>query len=329
MEPAPRAEQPPRILESGLLLLDSGKIIKGRITHGGGEYCVEQSRGEMFVPDHMVQHVCLDLHDAYLKKLGDLNDPSASDHVVLARWCLSYNLLVEARDELRKAVALEPGRIQSRSMLRRLDTLLDGPSNSPRSASTETTGRPFAGLDYEVESLGGLPREDAATFTSRIQPILTNTCGNARCHGETSPDREFTLVNVRLGRHASRVGTQRNLAAVLKQIDFDNPQSSPLVAGLDGTHGGEAIIFRGRSGKKQLDELRAWVASVANDKNSHNLAKRDLQQELQKTVDGKKTPAPRQKLVDRTERKKARIRKQLSDNTDAFDPAKFNRPVQR
>jgi len=325
----PAAKKPtPHVVESGLLLLDNGKIIKGRISHGGGEYRVQKSRGEMFVPDNMVRHVCSDLHDAYKKKRADFDQPTAADHVVLARWCISYNLLTEAQQELNDAVALEPGRIQSRRMLRRLDAML---GESPDALKNEhsTSRRKFAGLDYEAESLGGLSRENAQRFTARVQPILMNTCANAHCHAESSSDNDFSLLRIKVGQYSSRVGTQRNLAAVLKQVDFKNPQNSPLLMKLDDNHHGSRILFRGRNGHKQQQEIRKWVTSVAAGKGGRALAKQDLQQQIKKTLTGESLASPRAEVATRMERQQAKIRKQISDTTDAFDPTRFNQSIRR
>ncbi|TWU14731.1 hypothetical protein CA54_36000 [Symmachiella macrocystis] len=326
-EPAPKSPTP-HVVESGLLLLDNGKIIKGRISHGGGEYRVQKSRGEMFVPDNMVRHVCTDLHDAYNKKRADFDKPTASDHVVLARWCIGFNLLKEAQRELNDAVALEPGRIQSRRMLRRLDAMLGESPDALENGKT-TSRQKFAGLDYEAESLGGLSRDNAQNFTARIQPILMNTCANAHCHAESSSDNDFSLLRIKVGQYSSRVGTQRNLAAVLKQVDFKNPQSSPLLTKLDDNHHGSRLLFRGRSGHLQQQEIRKWVASVAAGKGGRALAKQDLQQQIKKTLTGESLASPRAEVATRMEREKAKIRKQISDTTDAFDPAQFNQTTRR
>ena len=59
---------------------------------------------------------------------------------------------------------------------------------------------------------------------------------------------------------------ERNLAAVLRQVDFSTPSSSPLLTAADGTHGNQGtLIFRGRSGSQQIEVLQNWVKAAAND----------------------------------------------------------------
>ncbi len=317
-EPGETATELTNVSKSGLLLLHSGRVIKGQISRGSGEFRIRRSKGEMFVPDEMVRHVCHNLEDAYQKQRDDFETPQASDHVVLARWCMSYNLLDEARQELRAALKLEPGRIQSRRMLRRLDDLFGDKSTTAQGRGTDSI---FATQD--VEALGGLSQEDAENFTRRIQPILLNTCGNARCHGSAAKN-DFQLVRVKPGRRSSRRLSQRNLAAALRHVDFDKPLSSPLLTVPEGHHGGKKIVFGGRSGREQAGALRQWIAAIANERTNRNMQKQEVEDNLQKTLARKSSKPKKQKLSFKPRSTADKAPRRIVDDSDAFDPSEFN-----
>jgi hypothetical protein len=126
-----------------------------------------------------------------------------------------------------------------------------GPKDEPRFAY---------GIELpDVESLAGLSRETAACFTTRIQPLLLNKCGNAACHGSKS-ESSFQLEQIRGTGNGHRVHTERNLAAVLKQIELQRPADSPLLQHGVSPHGGMARAnFFGPAGEKQLKMLRNWI----------------------------------------------------------------------
>jgi hypothetical protein len=127
----------------------------------------------------------------------------------------------------------------------------------------------------EVESLGGLSNESARAFTQRIQPLLMNKCGNVACHGSTNREDNLTgfhLIPVRNGSNSHRLYAERNLAEVMRQIDINEPGHSPLSIVPQGTHAGTSGIFHGTGGNAQLKTLRAWINSVADEKQAEEQA---------------------------------------------------------
>jgi hypothetical protein len=131
-------------------------------------------------------------------------------------------------------------------------------------------------LTAEVESLGGLSRDAAAAFTTKVQPLLVNKCGNAGCHG-TAADNDFRLNMVRLGSANNRRAAESNLALVLNYVDIHEPHRSPLLEQVRKGHGGApATLFGGSSGPAQLKVLTEWIESVAHERAAEEarLAKR-------------------------------------------------------
>ena len=70
-----------------------------------------------------------------------------------------------------------------------------------------------------------------ALFVTRVQPILMNTCLNCHSNGKGG---NFQLTRAESGQQAS---TQVNLSAVLKQVNVDNANLSPLLIKSVSRHG--------------------------------------------------------------------------------------------
>ena len=253
--------------EPALLLLTSGRVVSGRIRTVAGAYQVDQTGARLVIPFAQVQLAADSLADAYRKLRRTMPQRTANRHIGLARWCIGYGLVAEARAELRAALVLEPDRDTARRMLTRLE---------PRRVTpTSVAGTPFGAAAAvlairqqtpEAEALGGLSRESAREFVLRVQPLLSNKCGNASCHGPRATN-EFRLTRVVGTRFGSRVFSERNLAAVLKQIDLDRPADSPLLRVPRGEHGNvRRPVFDGRPAAAQIELLRRWVEAVARER---------------------------------------------------------------
>lgn len=252
-----------------VILMTNGRVLTGFASRNAGGWLVEQANGRVQVPIDQVNVVANNLADAYRKQRDAVVEPTPATHMALAQWCISYRLHNEARDELRKCMKLDPEHSAARKLLRRLDDMLDPPEikTTLKDQMVLKTGDGFVVPD--AESLGGLSNEVAAGYTLRIQPLLINKCGNASCHGSTSPAEKpegFHLIPVRPGTNGHRMYTERNLAEVLRYVDVQEPSLSPLIAIPQGTHGGSAGVFHGAAGSTQIKMLRAWIKTVAQEK---------------------------------------------------------------
>ena len=247
-----------------LLMLKTGRILSGMVSRNGGGYLVEQPNGRLQVGVDEVQFVVDNLREGYRKLRDSVVHPTPASHVDLATWCISHRLYDEAQDELKKSLKADPENEQARRLLQRLtDTMR---VNLPPAGIPSTPRKSAEGfLQPAVESLGGLSRETATQFTSRIQPLLLNKCGNAACHGMSSPN-EFRLLTARIGGNGSRQTTEKNLAETMRYIDLDDVAGSPLVNAGRNSHGGRGTIFVGPAGAEQMKLLRAWALAVAREK---------------------------------------------------------------
>jgi len=247
----------------GLLVLVDGKVLDGEFTPRSDGYDVRVAAGRMFIGSERVRFFASDLPDAYRRMRLSQAELTPEVHVELARWCLANKLRAEAHREVLDALHLDPNRTDAKRILAAL-IQHSGLSGSPGSGLTEypSTARSTA-PSIEARSLAGLSRSVAQDFTRRVQPLLMNKCANAGCHsGGTGSS--FQLASAHRG--SSPTIAERNLAAVLKQIDLAQPAKSPLVVEVEGTHANlNAPLFRGRLGAQQLDILRSWVFMAAND----------------------------------------------------------------
>lgn len=248
-----------------LLLLHNGKVVKGIIRQSATGYTVNVTGGQMVLPFDQVRLEAADLEDAYRQLRDTLPDHTAATHIELARWCMTNSLPDYARKELRAALRCEPDSTLAKNMLERINdqllTTKDVPIVTQRNGSFSMLGDAKPGIT--PETLGGLPREAAADFVSKVQPLLVNRCATAGCHGPGSGN-SFELLRAKLGKAPPKTYSERNLAAVLERLDLERPLSSPLLVKLRGDT--KPLVARQSHGgltPEQQQTLRAWTESIS------------------------------------------------------------------
>ena len=260
------SEEPDRSddTRSKLVLLKSGRMLNGQVSLNAGGYLIEQPNGRIQVPEEQVKFIVNDLREAYRKQRDSIVEPTPATHLSLANWCISYNLLDDAREELKRCLKSDPENEEARRLLARLvDTLR---SDLPAKKVAPPPKKTMDGFQQRpVESLGLLSRETAMQFTNPIQPLLRNKCGNASCHGANSQN-DFHILTARSGSRGARHTSERNLAEVMRFIDIDNIGQSKLLTVFKGAHGGRGSLLTGQAANEQYKTLRAWVKAVAEEK---------------------------------------------------------------
>lgn len=257
-EPAPRTDPfafgapPPQ-----LLVLFDGRVLRGRISDRPGGYMIEHAAGTEVIPYEFIRLTAASLDDAYIKQRDGLTKPTAGDHLQLAQWCCEHQLYAQAAEQLTAALKLEPNRSEARALLQKI-----------ADASPEQVGgsvRFIAEPRPRQHAPTGISTETQAEFVRRVQPILINRCGDARCHGSAATN-SLKLINVRTGRRQQRLETEANLAAVLRQIDRQQPDNSALLrAPQQSDTPAHRGVFAGQAGPAQLERLRTWVAQAARE----------------------------------------------------------------
>ncbi|MBX3449584.1 MAG: hypothetical protein KF777_08505 [Planctomycetaceae bacterium] len=245
----------------GVIVTTSGRVVTGEVVIQPGGRLVLSPMGRFFVPDEQIRVVASDLHEAYRLQRDAVVSPTPASRMVLANWCIVYHLYDEARDELKLALKQNGNLDEARRLLDRIDTVLDPPKRPVAALPPRKTSDGF--LIPDVESLGGLPRDVAAQFSGRIQPLLVNKCGNTGCHGQRD-DNGFKLHAVRLEGGAQRLQSEQNLASVLSQIDVSSPLASRLLSVPRKPHGGmNQGCWSGAGGHAQEKMLRDWVTRIS------------------------------------------------------------------
>lgn len=244
--------------QEGLLLLRNGRVIQGTISRVGEVYHVTWPHGEIQVKAGRVEFCCRDLDEGYRSKRAIIQQGDVRDHLQLTQWCLRQGLLGYAGRELSDAMAAEP----HHPMIGVLERRLRLAARPPRTVEPSKPSPPRQS-DEDLNTLvRDMPAGTVETFTRTVQPLLTNYCGTAKCHGPGSQS-EFQLLRIPVGKPSSRRVTQRNLRTTLKFVDRETPDASRLLSVPIRPHGtAETAVFTDR----QIDQYRRivnWVHQVA------------------------------------------------------------------
>ena len=299
-----------------LLMLTSGRIVDGEISPRAGGYLIEKPHGRMFVPYEQVRFEAVDLSDAYRKLRKSFPQLTASSHVALAKWCLNHNQISAARRELLDALDMEPQRPDALRMLARIDE-----RNRPQPPAENPARVRSDGFESApVESLAGMERTMARTFAQRVQPILLNKCGNARCHGSKA-ENDFRLIPV--AGHSTRLHAERNLASVLKYVDRTSAQKIWLYTAAVDNHAAESrSLFHGRAGARQLKTLESWLRGIEGQSERVTVSSETSGHALGNGVVDRPSGTTDGFTVSR-----GRTSSDLAN--DPFDPAVFNQQIRR
>ena len=333
----------------GCVVLGDGRVFQGEITELAAGYRVHTKKGALVLPFSEVRTVAPTLTQAYQQLQESYERPSASDHLDLGLWCQQNQLFEEASAEAQAALALEPARREALSLLKKAEAAL---------GHTEVPQTPSAPNIVPRPGQGGAVISTATQveFSRHIQRLALNKCGNGSCHGASA----LSPFKIQQG-----VRADTNLTAILKYIDPENPEQSPLLVKArtaDGPHHG---LFRGANGAEQYARLMAWVVQAAKDQNNvagipkrpqvwreggprYTIRPRTEQtdekpEETAAPMDGQApqapeivtvaaeqiAPAPRPSRAPRTAPLKSEAIQKLLKNQapDAFDPEEFNRLV--
>lgn len=224
----PATEPPPPRTTGHVLILDNERTLEGNIERHGDQYCIRRAIGETWLPGGQVLCLCEDLDEAfrYLRARANLRD--GDERLRLARWCLRHNLRGQALEEAKVAVELRPAHAESKRLLASLErSTAAAMTSTPRPAENpEASPSAVPVVDCNPEAIG--------IFTTKVQPILMNTC--ASCHA-SGKGGNFKLTRPSEEGVASRRALQFNLAAVLAQLHPDQPVSSPFLLKAVTVHG--------------------------------------------------------------------------------------------
>lgn len=256
-EPTPFAVERP-----GVLVMRSLELVEGIIQLKNGAYHVQTNGGNLIVPKANVQFECGSREEAYLLLKPRVVPNNPSDHISLAKWCARNELFEEARDEIQAAIRLNPGNTENKLLLKEVEQLLD-PYRTPGDVDGTRPDRfDFSSAMLQrVEPLGGMTRNQAREFTSRVQPILLNGCATAHCHREGNREQLSFKLHP-LSRYQSNSITKQNYDRILTQIDRDHPERSPLLTAHRDPTDGILSPFEKPQGKQLEQAVLNWIVSL-------------------------------------------------------------------
>jgi hypothetical protein len=331
----------------GVAVLQDGRTIQGKIHEVPGGYRVDHAGGHFILPYSEVSLTSASLVGAYQAYRDSIRQPSADSHITLAEWCISNNLLSQARDEIEAALRLEPMRTEARALLDQVDQLIRAYAGVPSSPNATTaTVQPASAIQIDrfdssqERTSAGLSRETHQEFIAHVQPLLINKCANAKCHGPAGSTR-FTLIGTRLGSSNHRLASEKNLETLFSWIDATKPRQSPLL-----TKPGEPTkvhqqLFLGERQHQQSLILENWVAQVVREKGKELGSavspadpspiagtfpgSQPVQLASEQRPEPPMAPAPATPAAQGTPGFLDRIRRE--SQPDAFDPNLFNRQM--
>jgi hypothetical protein len=263
-----RAADPPHSLKKGrVLILKNEYTIEGDIERVGNQYCIRGKVGETRLPADRVLGLVASLPDAYVYLRGRTNLGDPDERLRLAKWCWNNGLKQQALTELRAAADLRPSHAETRRLLiywqqapakesgsQRAGSVSDGKASVANASGSSQKPADVPPIEVTTESLG--------LFATRVQPILMNTC--ARCHA-TGHGGSFHLTQVFEDNINNRRTLERNLAAVLAEVDVNQPETSRLLlkAVSDHAHTGQAPLRDRQSAPYRT--LENWVKRTVAD----------------------------------------------------------------
>jgi len=215
-----------------ILVLRNGHLLRGEISRVDDRYQVSVEGGKIYVKPADVELLCRHLDEAYQWKRARLFSDDARGHLELALWCQQHGLLGRAAEELANGMALAPAHPMIPLVERRLEmSLRPQPQVAETGQKASDEGPSLDELDRLVEQM---PPGTMETYTQKAQPLLSNYCATAACHGP-STQTDFTLHRIPAHGPINRRLTQRNLHRTLQWIDRSlrtisrrsTPRSSP------------------------------------------------------------------------------------------------------
>ncbi len=294
-----------------VLVLDNERTLEGDIERVGDQYRVRRPVGETWVPGSKVLRLCASREDAlgYLRSRANLDDPD--ERLRLAHWCQMNGLREQALAEVTEAVRLRPGHAPSRRLLSGLQRAAQTPPAAP-AAACKPDDAPSLAVEVNGEAL--------SLFATRVQPILMNAC--ASCHA-TGRGGSFQLTRAPAEGTPGRKSLQQNLAAVLAQVNAEQPLSSPLLSRAVSVHGTPGAMAQAPLRDRQAPAFRAledWVQRAR----PHAAAPEPHPVPPVVVSDAK--PSPKAEVVP-DESAPAAAAPQAPSSSDPFDPTAFNKQM--
>jgi hypothetical protein len=249
--------------KEGVVLLNDGGVLRGRVALEGDRYIVTDAKSRVEVSANKVALACESMTAAYDQQRRQLPYETTESHLGLADWCLRYDMLPQAAQELADARRLDPRNVKLDLLQRRFDVATQ--AAAPRKAVEEAADESNQQSAEEVARLEAiaaqLPSGAVERFTRKVQPILVNNCTTSGCH-QVAGKQVFQLDRAVLHGLSNRRSTLSNLAATLALVNRSAPQTSPMLSIPRADHADMKQPILGSRQDAQFRQLEEWVSLV-------------------------------------------------------------------
>lgn len=287
------AQGPSPSSPGGYVLLDNGNVLPGRAVIDGAFVRIEQSdQASIRLPEAQVLHWAETLEQLYAYRTQHRPQHSLSARFADLRWAIQQGLLDIAEAELRTLQRLAPSDRRGVAMAALLKSARRRQASSePAGASEidqqEGVARPerffekatppgndmlpsprFAGDmspshgDDAHEPIATLRRDLLLSYTRKIQPLLINRCGQAGCHGGAS-SAIWQLEHFGSGQRLPANHTRQNLTRLLRWINDEHPEASPLLVRAGEAHGDASAAPLTLGDESLRETLEAWIVAMS------------------------------------------------------------------
>ena len=309
--------------------------MRGQIQRDGQRYKIELAEGGVaLLPRGDIWRVERSLRELYDFRRQEAERHGGQAHFDLAKWCLQQEMYPEASVHLAIAQRAELDAELLHDLRARIEVAVSAqqrratsPSLPARQVSAAISGSASKDNGEPPAHTTQLSPQALREFSTRIQPLLINRCGNATCHGRAS-QTDFQLTQPqRRGLYTPRL-TQRNAAACAGYVNFAAPSASDLLAWSDRAHGG---MTGTALNENQLETLRQWLTTVTGKSPTVEVAQRSAANTphaggLINPLDAESTLAADPSRADISAAVPDSKEKPTSDGSnDPFDPEAFNR----
>jgi len=271
----------PKTTERSFVLLTNGNVLKGSIRTEKDRISIADGSSNLFVETKQVAFIGPTLESLYQYRRSIVKQWGTGEHWQLAYWCIQHGLIdhaVEHYEVLEKTASDSP-RFKQLELLLRQALLTD--ETVKHAVHIQTEARPVSRANAETQrtttdeaavdknqiadswNKHEIPGYIRKTFQNTILPILIARCGQSGCHGMMGKS-EFHLYQP-VGDQ-SALTLARDLDEVLKYIDREQIQDSPLMAYATKAHGIQRnpSLNQAKGDERQLIErINSWVKSLA------------------------------------------------------------------
>lgn len=285
-EPASSTAPVSASLNDRYIVMRNGSILYGNLKLIGDEYEITNETGTLILPQTNVVQIAINLQQIYTYRASNVFANDVNGRCELVRWCLQYELLAEAEEQielLRKYLPTHPlldvferriAFLKEQKEAQVAGTVENAPNGSEFQSQTivqdsnlnlsDSVHRPIGPSAAELDRMAGtLPAESLEIFRKRIQPVLQKNCMTLGCHG---PDAQTQFRLLRISPTMARGELLQNLYSALQQIDLTHPEQSPFLRKPVTPHTNDGRIVFANPDYATYQLLIGWTYLVAQNR---------------------------------------------------------------